>query len=61
MKRRSLFSLAWATVLSPGLSVLAQTRPIRLIVPYAAGGPVDVTARALAERVQDACRTRWGR
>jgi len=31
----------------------AQTKPIRLIVPYAAGGPIDVTARVLAERVKD--------
>ncbi len=33
----------------------AQTasKPIRLIVPYAAWGPIDVTARALAERVKD--------
>ena len=31
----------------------AQNKPIRLIVPYAAGGPLDVTARALAERVRD--------
>jgi tripartite-type tricarboxylate transporter receptor subunit TctC len=34
-------------------SVWAQNKPIRLIVPYAAGGPIDVTARALAERVKD--------
>ena len=33
--------------------VWAQNKPIRLIVPYAAGGPIDVTARALAERVKD--------
>ena len=38
-------------------SALAQTKPIRLIVPYAAGGPIDVTARALAERVKDSLGT----
>jgi tripartite-type tricarboxylate transporter receptor subunit TctC len=32
---------------------LAQAKPIRLIVPYAAGGPIDVTARVLAERAKD--------
>jgi tripartite-type tricarboxylate transporter receptor subunit TctC len=32
-------------------------KPIRLIVPYAAGGPIDVTARLLAERVKDSLGT----
>ena len=41
---------------------MAQTptpsgKPIRLIIPYAAGGPIDVTARALAERVKDSLGT----
>ena len=35
----------------------ATSRPIRLIVPYAAGGPIDVTARVLAERVKDSLGT----
>lgn len=39
-----------ATAQTPG-------KPIRLIVPYAAGGPLDVTARVLAERVRDTLGT----
>ena len=45
-----------AASLSPALA-LAQGRPIRLIVPYAPGGPIDVTARLLAERVKDSLGT----
>ncbi len=32
-------------------------QPIKLVVPYAAGGPIDVTARALAERVRESLGT----
>ena len=39
------------------ISAQAQGKPIRLIVPYAAGGPLDVTARVLAERVRDTLGT----
>jgi tripartite-type tricarboxylate transporter receptor subunit TctC len=39
------------------LAAQAQARPIRLIVPYAPGGPIDVTARVLAERVKDSLGT----
>ena len=31
----------------------AQARTVRLIVPYPPGGPLDIAARALAERVKD--------
>ena len=41
--------------LSPG--AVAQLRTLRIIVPYAAGGPIDVTARMLAERVKDVLGT----
>jgi tripartite-type tricarboxylate transporter receptor subunit TctC len=59
MKRRTLLtsSAAAAAVLSSSSCALAQARPIRLIVPYAAGGPIDVTARLLAERVKDSLGT----
>jgi len=33
------------------------TKPIRLIVPYPPGGPLDTAARALAERVKDSLGT----
>jgi tripartite-type tricarboxylate transporter receptor subunit TctC len=43
----------WSLQTSAFAQQSQAARPIRLIVPYAAGGPIDVTARALAERVRD--------
>lgn len=39
------------------LPLRAQARSIRLVVPYPPGGPLDVVARALAERVKDTLGT----
>ena len=58
MNRRTLLALATAMgAVFPTPAALAQARPIRIIVPYAAGGPIDVTARVLAERVKDSLGT----
>ncbi len=58
MKRRTLLlaSAATASTLGQGLAQ-AQAKPLRIIVPYAPGGPIDVTARLLAERVKDSLGT----
>ena len=50
MKRRTLLSSTLALAAAPTFA--QSSKPIRLIVPYAPGGPLDVTARVLAERVQ---------
>lgn len=57
MKRRQLLATAAATAAALAAPSHAQPRPLRIIVPYAAGGPIDVTARLLAERVKDSLGT----
>ena len=60
MNRRNILlaCAAAAAVFSSSLAMAQDTgAPIRLIVPYAPGGPLDITARALAERVRDSLGT----
>ena len=52
LQRRRLALQALVALCLP-LRLRAQVRPIRLIVPYPPGGPLDLVARALAERVKD--------
>ncbi len=54
--RFSILQVTIKLIAACAISTLAtagftQQKPIRLIVPYAAGGPIDATARVLAERV----------
>ncbi len=48
--RRQLIALAAAALVA--VPAIAQEKVTRIIVPFAAGGPIDVTARVLAEAVK---------
>jgi tripartite-type tricarboxylate transporter receptor subunit TctC len=57
LPRRKFLQFASASVASPFAARLAwaqawPTRPITIIVPFAAGGPSDVLARVLGERMR---------
>ncbi len=49
--RRHVITALAASLAAPGIA-WAQAAPTRIIVPFAAGGPIDVTARVLAEAVK---------
>ncbi len=59
--RRALCASLLFCALSPwaasAQSPAYPTKPIRLIVPYPPGGPLDTAARALVERVKDSLGT----
>ena len=52
MRRLILAVLAALAFIVPASAQNFPTRPITIIVPYAAGGPSDVMARILAERMK---------
>jgi len=54
LHRRTFSTLALVAAAWPAW---AQARTLRLVVPYPAGGPLDIVARALAERVKDTLGT----
>lgn len=57
LRRHLMITTAAAWVASWSASVQAQAKVSRIVVPYGAGGPIDITARVLAERVKDTLGT----
>lgn len=55
-RRRVLISGAGAAVLAPSLgrAQAFPSRPVRLVVPYTAGGPTDLASRVIAEQMAPA-------
>jgi len=54
-RRREILTLGVAALAAPAFA--QAPKPIRLIVPYPPGGPLDIVARALAEKVKDSLGT----
>ena len=59
MKRRVLCALALASATALPLTAQAQAfpnKPIRIVVPYAAGGTTDMLARVVGRHMSDALK-----
>ncbi len=55
LKRRSvLLGAASASLAAPALAQGFPSKPVRLVVPYSAGGGADTTARLIAPKLQEA-------
>ena len=52
--RAIAFAVAFSLAAAPSLAQDYPAKPIRIIVPFAAGGPADVYARFLGVRLQEA-------
>ena len=54
--RRTLLALGTALLAHPARAQSWPSRPVRLVVPFPAGGPADVIGRILGERLAEG----WG-
>src|SRR6478735_8967009 len=52
MRRRSVLAFGAASFLAgPGRAADWPDRPVKIVVPYAPGGPVDLVARVVADKL----------
>lgn len=56
LRRRHALA-ATAAMLAVNAGAQPAARPLRLVVPYPPGGPLDIAARALADKVKDSLGT----
>ena len=57
--RRQRWALAAGGFLAASAALAADaypSRPIRIVVPYPAGGPIDITARIIGPRLGESLR-----
>jgi tripartite-type tricarboxylate transporter receptor subunit TctC len=64
LARRSFLKLAAGTIAAPCSSRLARSqtypaRPVRVIVPVAAGGPVDIMTRVIVQKISEEWRSQF--
>ena len=52
-RRHLILATAAATLAAPSSAQTYPSRPVRLVVPYPPGGPLDLAARALAEAMRE--------
>ena len=57
VSRRAINLIAFALLASPAAAQTYPDKPIRILVGFAAGGPADITARLIGDRLSEA----WGK
>ena len=64
IQRRQILRLAAGAAALPAVTRIAKaqiypTRPVRVIVPYTAGGPTDIFARLIAQKLSEHLRKQF--